>query len=296
MRARGLLEQLNDLPENLLLEAQPKAGRSGFSWRRWTGIAACFCVVAGAALLGVQFWLPAPAEPSPSVDYSQTVNYSDLSFGNTYLPEGLQVHGNATVSIQLEDNMEQALLNHRPIALVEVTVTDMRTKEYRYDVWDVDRLLHQWAQTLQYDFQIEQVYYGSFEAGQALTVENNSYLLDPEYLMEIGGRYVLPVYEEGEILSFARDETVLEGDVHRDTPYACYYLFQPPIQRTVQGDYVMPSSWQLLSAYSRQIVMDLSLSSESPGYYDYFEDKMRLVTGEDFARQMAVLVEKLSQS
>ena len=165
MRARGLLEQLNDLPENLLLEAQPKAGRSGFSWRRWTGIAACFCVVAGAALLGVQFWLPAPAEPSPSVDYSQTVNYSDLSFGNTYLPEGLQVHGNATVSIQLEDNMEQALLNHRPIALVEVTVTDMRTKEYRYDIWDVDRLLHQWAQTLQYDFQIEQVYYGSFEAG-----------------------------------------------------------------------------------------------------------------------------------
>ena len=293
MKAKRFLEQMNDLPDDLLLEAEPKPAKKGFGWKRWSAVAACCCVVLGAALALPQFFPPA-GETSP-VNYTEIVPYDSLSFGDTYLPEGLEITGNFNASIQRISYIEQELAaDYQLLALLEVTVTDVRTKEYRYDIQDSpDRVLHQWEQTVLYDLEIDQVWYGGelFGAGESLTIENNSSVLDPQYLMEIGGRYVVPVYEEGDILFYARDEQVLAGDVNRETPYASYGFFQPPIQLTTDGNYVMPDTWQILSAYSRKIQMDLSDQPESMAYY--FADKMRLVTAQDFARQMGVLVDWL---
>ena len=90
MKANRLLEQLNDLPEDLLLEAQPKGIRPGFGWKRWGAVAACCCVVLGAVLLAPLLFFQNRVEPFQPVDYGEVVNYSTLSFGDTYLPEELE--------------------------------------------------------------------------------------------------------------------------------------------------------------------------------------------------------------
>ena len=299
MKAKQFLEQINELPDDLLLEAQPKVkpGKVGFSWKRWGGVAVCCCVVLGAvllvplSLLGNQTGLPQP------VDYSQVVNYSDLSFGDTYLPEGLEISsGNITDSVQgIAGSVEEELVSgFRPMALLEVTVTDVRTKDYYYDTpdpWpdDPDRVLHDHDQTLLYDFQIDRVWYGGpFQAGESLTGENPVALLDPGYLMEIGGRYVVPVYYDGDLLKTAQNRGAVSGDIHRESPYYSLDFYQPPIQLTADGEYVMPDNWMLLSAYSRRIEIDLS---PQPEIYGLYADRMRLVTPEDFTRQMEILVD-----
>ena len=100
MKANRLLEQLNDLPGDLLLEAQPKETRPGFDWKRWGAVAACCCVVLGTVLLAPLFFCQNGTESFQPVDYGQVVNYSDLSFGDTYLPEGLEIDsGNRADSI-----------------------------------------------------------------------------------------------------------------------------------------------------------------------------------------------------
>ena len=300
MKANRLLEQLNDLPEDLLLEAQPKGIRPGFGWKRWGAVAACCCVVLGAVLLAPLLFFQNRVEPFQPVDYGEVVNYSTLSFGDTYLPEGLQIDsGNGTDSIMgIAGSVEEELVTGlRPMALLEVTVTNVRIKDYYYDTPDLwsdapDGVLPQHDQTLLYDFQIDRVWYGGpFQAGETLTVENSVYLLDPEFLMEIGGRYVVQVYYDCYLLAVAREDAVVSGDIHRESIYNCYNFHQPPIQITTGGDYVMPDNWEILSAYSRKIQMDLS---EQPGWYDtLFSDKMRLVTAEDFIRQMGILVDWL---
>lgn len=295
MKAKDLLYQLNDLPEDLLREAQPpsKSSKNSFPLRRWGMAAACCCLVAGAVLSApLLFSSTQPESSPPLVDYSQTVQYSDLSFGDTYRPEGLQT-SSALLSI-IGFSEEELYAGKTQVEFWEVTVAGMEVKDYRYDVasdkFEPNGVLHIQDQTMVYQVQVEQVWYGeSVQPGETVLLEDLAYgNIDASCLLAVGGRYVLPIVRQGDTLPEWQE--VVSGDITLTSPYGIYYPYQPPIQRTLDGDYLLISDWTTLAERSRPVEMDPSSLDPELAYY---EDRMRLVTGEDFARQMEALIQKM---
>ena len=78
-------------------------------------------------------------------------------------------------------------------------------------------------------------------------------------------------------------------DLTLSSSYGIYYPYQPPIQRTTDGNYVLPSDWSTLTEVSRPVEMDLSQQGTE---FSHYEDNMRLVTG-GFRPQMEVLDQKM---
>lgn len=188
--------------------------------------------------------------------------------------------------------------------IVEGRIVELYSKEYVYkavsDKFAKEEVYVERVQTVIYKIQVERVWYqGAFYQGedlasQTILVEDQQFFPEEVFALKKGRRYVIPFYEAGSEIwgSFGGGSRYLEGDVTRDSVYSTFYIHHPQIEVTEDGCYIVPDDWETLCAgEAREIVMDVGVYSAEGEFY---ENRMRLVSGAVFEEQMLKLADSIS--
>lgn len=298
-----LLQALGQVDESYIAEAEPSSGSQSSLRRRtvWGLAAACLCL---ALLGGTAVWrglapdglqraesqIGGPAgstqpwgESSQGLSWGKgAVRYDELQF-----PEGqpsaeaVELGRSAAADI---GTFDEGMLSEC-CAILEGTVTDIYVKHYAYDIYD-DKfesggVLHHRPSTVVYALEVETVWYGQGFSGTVL-VEDYCWFPDEIFSLQVGRRYVVPLYEgEETLVIWGR---YAGGEITRDSQYGTIYSYHPQIQVTSDGSYVVPGDWPTLTAEGARPVVMAEQNDE-----EMFREELYLVDGEAFRRQMEIL-------
>ena len=216
-----------------------------------------------------------------------TVKYSELA-----LPETEDNEEVLNMPVVSEDiaMFDENMLRNQTDKIVEGKITNLYVKEYKYDVYDdkfgEGRVLHNICNTVVYEVAVDRTWYGDDISGQTIVIEDSTAsCFDPLLILKKGMKCVLPVYVYGEKLSVG--DGYAGGNITRAGIYSSIYPFQPPIQVTTDGLYLVCGYWKTLTAKNaKKVIMDES-------YDGSYRDIMYLVDENTFEQQMKVLIEKI---
>lgn len=172
--------------------------------------------------------------------------------------------------------------------IVEGTVTNIYTKEYKFDVYndkfEKDGILHNIENTVVYEVKIAKLWYGEYKE-DIILIEDYNYFLDPVWELKVGRKYVFPIAYEGDKIYEANWDDFKEGDCERDSVYCSVYPYHEPIEVTLDGDYLVSSNWPtLIEENAREIIMDVE------GYESIHD--MYMISGKSFQKNMNKLIKK----
>lgn len=233
---------------------------------------------------------PYTSEPEKVKDNSEsdgTVKYSELA-----LPETEDNEEVLNMPVISEDiaMFDENMLKNQTDKIVEGKITNLYVKEYKYDVYDdkfgEGKVLHNICSTVVYEVAVDRTWYGDDISGQTIVIEDSTAsCFDPLLTLKKGMNCVLPVYVYGEKLSVG--DEYAGGNITRDGIYSSIYPFQPPIQVTTDGSYLVCGYWKTLTAKNaKKVIMD-------ENYDGSYRNFMYLVDKDTFEQQMKVLIEKI---
>ncbi|MBR3262667.1 MAG: hypothetical protein IKF93_06075 [Lachnospiraceae bacterium] len=228
-------------------------------------------------------------------DYSP-IAYKDLALPTANgIPGGADMtYGSGGASADITTFNESNLQEISCCGILEGKILQIYPKEYAVDFYDDKfgevQLFHGKAYSIVYEMEIEKVWYGDdFAAGQTFLVEDEYFQLDPLASLVEGRTYVIPIYVAGDQIGEAiySVHELAPGDFTRDSIYSTVYPYHPQITKTEDGNYLVTSDWQTLTADPcREVIAD------EDDFEPYYQDKLRLVYGDDFAERLHLLVQE----
>ncbi|MGN1138563.1 MAG: hypothetical protein ACI4RM_03880 [Ruminococcus sp.] len=292
MNGNDLLNMMENVDSKFIEESEiytEKKKTNSIKWglnlKRFGAIAACLCVAVTAVLLSVNFYANKEKPTAAKADNSP-VKYTDLM-----LPKGednnISNAADSQMSIVAFD--ESFLKEDGCCMIVEGTVKNIYSKKYKYDVRDdkfeENGVLHNYTETVVYEILVDKTWFGKDVTGQIITVEDNSYCLDPVFKIKAGRKYVVPIYEYGNsVLYNSEEEGYISGNITRESKYSSIYPYHPQIEVTEDNKYVFPDDWKtFMSENPRKVIVD-----DVDGYFD-----MYLLESENFEKAMEKLIDNM---
>ncbi len=315
-KSEKLYNAITDIDERFIEEAKGKIKNKAPSYVKWAMSAACLCIAAALGFTAINYigrvnenepvdissdkqdaisepsegFSPYTSEPEEVKDNSEsdgTVKYSELA-----LPETEENEEVLNMPVTSEDiaMFDENMLKNQTDKIVEGKITNLYVKEYKYDVYDdkfgEGSVLHNILKTVVYEVAVDRTWYGDDISGQTIVIEDSTAsCFDPLLTLKKGMKCVLPVYVYGEKLSVG--DGYAGGDITRAGIYSSIYPFQPPIQVTTDGSYLVCGYWKTLTAKNaKKVIMDET-------YDGSYRNFMYLVDKDTFEQQMKVLIEKI---
>lgn len=319
-----LYDAVSEIDETWLAESEDSASvKNSFRKARTKKIAAaislCVCLI---VLAGSVSKLNLPeidinTENKPDVSFTEAsdntateketgpITYSSLTVGGH--PFEVK-QGSGLLDIAAFD---ESFLNSSKL-IIEGEVTDTHTQKYHY-ITETDgkfenaggkmKITYE-PETIVTTLKIQKVWKGSgsFFVGDTITIEDEKNYIDFVFSYHVGSSYFLYLGEHdndemhinyGE----TEDEKIVEGNNRRISPYFNEYPFLPSIEKTVNGDYIVPEEWKsiALNSDTEVIISPSDIDTDVP---DDFTDefRFRLVKSNDFAKRMSDLLEKINRS
>ena len=296
-------------PDDALVQsvkAQARAaGQTSRPLWRLTAAAAALLVIALAA---VSVWqlrkpsvdLPDTTAPPVTVPYNPdgSVNYSDLTSDGGAVPAMPQSGALLSVASFFESDVKGCTL------CFEGTVTDVQFKQYDYRYYygvkfGKETYIHEQPVTQLTTFRIEKVWHGDPSlVGTTVTLEDETIQdMGSVFGYRKGVCYVVLMQDvpDGKLTIWhpVGEERLVEGDITRSSPHATFYPWQPQVERAITGDYIVPTSWETVTAGCD---VRVALDPETPhngwseSAFEWFGDQLRLVQADVFRARMAALV------
>lgn len=186
--------------------------------------------------------LTQPVTTNPVTTVATPLLYSALQFAQAppLTPPATVIEGGGRIAPFTEELLGESS------AIFKGKVLAIRFKDY-HDPADDKVILRQ---TVIYEVMVEKLYSGdSLKAGVPVILENDLYtytsLAGVVDRLKVGRQYILPV------VSQPSDGTAAES------PLSVLYPFAPPIEVTLDGNYVFPDHWtSLINEFTRTVVMD----------------------------------------
>ena len=195
----------------------------------------------------------------------------------------------------------------RDVMIIEATVIDTHRKDYHL-VIETDGKLEYAGQrvkkisdpeSLITAIRVERVWKGdgSIKPGDIVITENELLPLDEMFCCRQGTTYVLLIGRTSDKLVYSGigpNETLLEGDDHRDSDLVLSYPFQPAIERTQEGDYIVPVTWNSIALPGNPDVTVTGEDIEGDGtdwWYQTFG--LKLVENIQFEERMSSLIDDI---
>lgn len=303
--------------------------KKNIAWSKWVAAAASLGVIALTAFAVFRFTAPSdnhldlddsalgesvPFEPLPTVintentgdesvllQNNEPIYYSALQLPNGGVKEELLEAfqgGASTASIASFREFRTDGDSVDYIAILEGEITDIYPKDYEYkvsyDKFDEDQIFNCHYKTVIYELRIEKVWFGDFAAGSTILVEDQTYwgtsLCGEVFALKQDHSYVIPIYQSSDELFLSPSETLISGNITKDSSYSTYYPYHPQIEVTLDNYYIVPDEWETLAApEATRIIMDVELE----GDYSWYKDKMLLLSEELFGARMELLVQKI---
>ena len=281
----------------------------------------CACLLLAAVAAGpVRLWLrnvtPAVEPTATAPDATNTEEAGSLPSDNAPVPysfltvggHGLTVSrgaGMMDVAAFSEDFPQHAEL------IIEGTVTDTHTKQY-YFVCEAEGKFEYAGQKMTITYKpetivttvrIEKIWRGdgSFAVGDTVTFEDEIVGFDGIFGYHTGITYLLHLDQTDEenllvMTGQTPDEPLIEGDNHREFRYRNGYPFQPAIEKTAAGDYIVPGTWKTVAQPGDA---DVTLTAADCGDWDpenaawYLLGGLKLVPSDQFEARMHELFERM---
>lgn len=225
-----------------------------------------------------------------------SVNFSDLTVDGAAWPSVPQSSGTASIVSFSEYAVKGCDL------CFEGTVTDVQLKQYDYRYYYGEKfgkevIIHEQPITQLTTFRIEKVWHGDPTlVGTTITLEDDTRGLDGKFGYREGVCYVVLMQDVTgwniDMWHPVGEERLLEGDIKRSSPYATHYPWQPQVEKAKTGDYIVPLSWETVTAgCDVKVVFD----PETPYFgsvqeLEWFSDRLRLVDADTFQTRMAALL------
>lgn len=254
-------------------------------------IAACLLVAICASFTAMKIYnedftgkVPV-SEATTQADEDKELFYSDLVPSMSGSAEKMSRSGIYSVAPFSEIFLEGC------VAVVEGEILSVREKEYtviyEFDKFEKGGRLTSKTQTLIIEIRADKVWCGEIKEGGTVTVETEMYyMLTPA----VGRKYVLPLCDEGEDIRLDEaGQKYLSGDIKRESIYSIIYPFHAQIEKTEKG-YLFTSDWEsLVTAETKDVKVDISLSEDEESYID----DMKLNSKEVFTEQFLKLLTKV---
>ncbi len=300
-----LYNSLTNVNIQFIEEAQTKANKKQNGWLKWAYRAACLCIMAAAFAGCKMFFSASPngysqgsgSQASNETDFweQNQIDTSPVYYSNLMLADGVlneeALAFSESAMIDVKEFDESMLSQDRCCMIIEGTVVNLYVKHYMYDIYsdkfEENGILHSMANTVVYEVAVDKTWYGEDISGDTIIIEDISYFTEPIFAIKKGGRYVLPLYEYGDSI-WTLGHEYAGGDIARETAYSTIYPHHPQIEVTNNGSYLISNDWAILVARNaKEVIMDTLEDG------DYWKDKMRLVDGNTFAEQMAILIRSI---
>ena len=237
-------------------------------------------------------------QPSATIPYNPdgSVNYSDLTMDGAALPSVLQSASSMSIMSFYENAVKSCDL------CFEGTVTDVKQKQYDYRYYYGEKFgeevyVHEQPVTQLTTFRIEKVWQGDPAlVGTTVTLEDETRGYDGRFGYREGVCYVVLMQDvtDGKLTIWhpVGEEKLVEGDITRSSIHATWYPWQPQVEKTKTGDYIVPTSWETVTAgCDVRVVFDPNTPYSCAAQdLERFSDQLRLVDAETFQTRMAALL------
>ena len=303
--------------------------KRNIAWSKWVAAAASLGIIALTAFAVFRFTAPSdahlnlddsalgesvPFEPLPTVvntentgdesvllQNNEPIYYSALQLPNGGVKEELLEAfqgGASTASIASFREFRADGDSVDYIAILEGEITNIYLKHYdykvAYDKFDEEQIFNYHYKTVVYEMCVDKVWFGDFAAGSTILVEDHTYwgtsLCGETFAIKQGHSYVIPIYQGSDELFLPPSETLVSGDITKDSNYSTYYPYHPQIEVTLDNYYIVPDEWETLAVpEATRIIMDVELEGE----YGWYKDKMLILSEELFGTRMELLVQKI---
>ena len=140
---------------------------------------------------------------------------------------------------------------------------------------------------------------GAVNVGDTLTFEDEFLFSDGVFCCREGATYVLYLERaDADTLHTGRphpgsDERLAEGDNRRACEFESGYPYQPAIEKTKDGDYIVPQRWESLTAGTAADVLltpaDVNCVTED----DLLTYRLKLINADEFRTRMQALAGRL---
>lgn len=280
-------------------------------WAKVVPVAACFCLIVGAAVLlkpsisnqpvdddtivtqndrSEELASDVKEDTTEAIDTSP-VYYSSLMLADSVLNEEVLALFPSSALMDITEFDESTLSQDHCCMVIEGTVINLYVKHYTFDTYsdkfEENGILHNKTDTVVYEVVVDKTWYGEDISGETILIEDTSYFTEPILAVKEGSRYVLPLYEYGDSI-WTLGHEYAGGDITRETAYSTIYPYHPQIEVTGDGSYLVSQDWTtLVENNAKKVIMD-TLDDQ-----DYWADKMYLVDENTFANQMAVLIDSI---
>ncbi len=246
-----------------------------------------------------------PATREPEVTENSQIRYIDLTADGKG-PE-LRRGGGA---MEIARFSERWFLN-KDALLLEGTVTQTYIKQYNYKVdapgkfenADGRMTIAYAPQTVITTVKITKIWQGDsvLTEGDTLTFEDEILSMDGIFCCRAGVTYVLYLEKAAEDTMLTgrphedTDERITEGDNRRSCEYERGYPYQPAIEKTKDGDYIVPETWESLTAGAAADVLlqQSDVSGVNVTETDLALHPLKLVRADVFVEKMRALTESL---
>ena len=281
----------------------------------------CACLLLVAVAAGpIKTWLqgstpaaePTRTEPipaSPQATETQTqgpgpFTYSSLTADGHTLKVSRGA-GMLDVAAFSEDMLKNADM------MIEGTVLDTHIKKYRF-VCEAEGKFEYAGQkttitytpeTIVTTVRIEKIWKGDgrISVGETLTFEDEIVSVEGTFGFHTGATYFLHLKKTDEenllrMTGGTPDEPLIEGDNHREFRWRNGYPFQPAIEKTAAGDYIVPGTWKTAAQESDA---DVALNEEDCSGWDpgnsawYLLGGLKLVPAAQFETRMQSLLAQM---
>lgn len=301
-KGRTLLDAIGELPEEMIEEAgdenlrKYKRRNTYKKCIRYGGgglaVAAVLCLLLRTGVFSIKRGSDAPktsfntisqltdSDESVSKEFAESSSdesgnsclYEELEIPSKTVPEEIlameKTKNNAGVSE--ENPFSESRIDKDCEGVVEGKILKMKSVDYRQE------------KRVVYTLEVIKIWSGfknqEVKKGSIIKLEDDYYVADVFLGIGQGGTYVFPV-------TSAPDKG---GEITAD--YSIYYTEHPQIEKTEDGDYIVPEDWNSMCEEGVNILITSENTSDEKNFEAYY-DRMVLVSGEIFKRKMKQLLQ-----
>lgn len=301
-KGKTLLDAIGELPEEMIEEASDenlrkcKRRNTYKKCIRYGGgglaAAAVLCLLLQTGVLSIRMGSDAPktsfntigqltdSDESISKEFAESSNeesgnvclYEELEIPSKTVPEEIlameKTKNNAGDS---EENLfSESRIDKECEGVVEGKILKMKSVDYRQE------------KRVVYTLEVIKIWSGfknqEVKKGSIIKLEDDYYVSDAVLGIGQGGTYVFPVIS-------AQDKG---EEITAD--YSIYYPEHPQIEKTEDGDYIVPEDWNSICEEGVSILITSENASDKKNFEAYY-DRMVLVSGEIFKQKMKQLLQ-----
>ncbi len=308
MKNKDLLNSIASIDEDLLelcnRDYTPQVKRKHTHYKSFILISACFLLLfVGTFIYYSNQDTHTSYQPTQETttmyvfNSDKSINYSQLTNND----DGFNLlKGNGLADIAL---FSEKMLRDDEL-IFEGTVTDTYIKNYRFVVETDGKFENSENKTkIEYTpkslittIKIDKIWKGDGQiaTGDTITIEDELTFADGIFGYRTSTVYLFHLNKlpDSNKLNCGQtyDETLIEGDNCREFCYQNSYPYQPPIEKTVQGDYIVPDTWKTLTEKN---TMDVIVNFDDSDTFSaqLYSKKMKLVSAGMFNKKMQALID-----